>query len=111
MHQTSMSGRSEGIGGLVDALIGKMHNVRVPFGGRYMIQFRDREHEAGLFLREVLRYSGLGFIYGPYGAGKTTFLSTMAQVINSINQPTGILMVYHELHQGCYSSGVTKGPH
>jgi len=74
MYQTSMSGRSESIGGLVDALIGKMHNVRVPFGGRYMIQFRDREHEAGLFFREVLRYSGLGFIYtGRMAQGRPRF--------------------------------------
>ena len=109
MYQTSMSGRSEGIGRLVDALIGKMHNVRVPFGGRYMIQFRDREHEAGLFLREVLRYSGLGFIYGPYGAGKTTFLSTMAQVINSINQPTGILIAYMNFTRDAIQAELPRG--
>jgi hypothetical protein len=76
----------------VNEIIGRMHEVVVGFGG-YGIGFRDREGEVRAFLGRVLAASRVGFIYGPFGAGKSTFLKTLASAM----QNTGdVVFVYYD---------------
>ena len=61
--------------------------------GEYGIRFRDREGEVKAFLGRVLAASRVGFIYGPFGAGKSTFLKTLASAM----QNTGdVIFVYYD---------------
>ena len=50
--------------------------------GRYRIHFRDREREVEGFLNRALAESGIRIVYGPYGAGKSTFLRKFAGAAN-----------------------------
>jgi predicted AAA+ superfamily ATPase len=38
-----------------------------------------------------LRYAGLRVIYGPYGAGKSTFLRQVSKALKAVN---GVYVVY-----------------
>ena len=67
----------------------------VDFGG-YRIHFRDRENEARVFLGEALRYVGIRIIYGPYGAGKTTFLSLINSTLKSLGGEVFIVYMNFE---------------
>jgi len=72
-----------------------MRNAMVDFGG-YRIHFRDRENEARVFLGEALRYVGIRIIYGPYGAGKTTFLSLINSTLKSLGGEVFIVYMNFE---------------
>jgi len=73
----------------------------VDFGG-YRIHFRDRENEARVFLGEALRYAGIRIVYGPYGAGKTTFLSLINSTLRSLGRD--IFIVYMNFEGRALSS-------
>ena len=65
----------------VDEIIGRMHDKVVLRLGGYGVHFEDREHEVREFLNNVLKLERVAFIYGPFGAGKTTFLKTIAEAM------------------------------
>ena len=76
----------------VNEIINRMRETVVGFG-EYGIRFRDREGEVKAFLGRVLAASRVGFIYGPFGAGKSTFLKTLASAM----QNTGnVIFVYYD---------------
>ncbi|MFP3157964.1 MAG: hypothetical protein RXQ97_07140 [Caldivirga sp.] len=76
----------------VNEIIGRMHETVVGFG-EYGIRFRDREGEVEAFLSRVLAASRVGFIYGPFGAGKSTFLKTLA---SSMQNTGNVIFVYYD---------------
>jgi len=55
----------------------RMREGEVRFG-RYRIHFRDRGREVEGFLNRALAEPGIRIVYGPYGAGKSTFLRKFA---------------------------------
>jgi translation initiation factor RLI1 len=65
----------------VDEIIGRMRDKVVLRLGDYGVHFEDREYEVREFLNNVLKLERVAFIYGPFGAGKTTFLKTIAEAM------------------------------
>jgi len=70
----------------------------------YRIQFRDREREVDVLLNDALRYAGLRVIYGPYGAGKSTFLRQVSKALKAVN---GVYVVYMNFEGNALSSVLT----
>lgn len=79
-----------------DLLIGWMRGREVRFGS-FSIRFRDREDEAKALFNDAFRFQHVGIIYGPLGAGKSTFLRLFIEGLNELHHGfIGIYMNYDD---------------
>jgi len=69
----------------VDRLIGEVRRVRVPLENMSItVHFRDREHEIRKFLTSTLKSRGVSLIFGPRGAGKSTFVKVLSDAMRRV---------------------------
>ncbi|WP_052885840.1 ATP-binding protein [Vulcanisaeta distributa] len=81
------------VGLSVDSLVGWIGGREVVLGG-FRTRFRDRGFEVGALLGDLFRFEHVGVVYGPLGAGKSTFLRLFVGGVEELGGVAGVYINY-----------------